>query len=887
MLRFHIILFWTFCCAFVVAQQNTITGQLIDGKSGRAIPSASIRMLSSDGKIVAFKSTDATGFFSIPFNKDRAGYSLEVNHLGYKKYHIDLPKLAEHFVISLEEQAILLEDVEVKSKPMIRRLGDTLAYDVGQFAKEEDRSIGDVIKRLPGMEVSESGRIKYQGKEISNFYIDGDDLLDDRYALGTRTIPHKMVKDIQVLNNHEHLKVLKNKRFTDQVALNLVIKEDAKMKMTAEAKVGAGLPHQYESELNNILFNKKYKMLNVLNGNNSGIDLSNELIGYNRENTLARLGTMPINNLLSSGTVAAPPLARHHYFFNNSGAINTNNLFNVKRNWQIKSNIQALYNRSHQNFSGQTDFFTPKETVSFSETQRSELDEWLAAIRLSANKNVEQKFISNTLSLEYEKENEWVTIHSNQQHIGVKRSHLIRGLSNQLEIVPELKNGKIIQFSWFTNYGSKPQSLRLEPGIFPNLMNQSLPYDATIQNLDVPNFFTRISSGYRSPTGKISQYYGVNLSVESQELSSGIEIEQRGVVSLAQLDSSTNTMAWQRGQYLGNAEYGWKNNRLETALSLPFGFQQTSYSDPTYQLDERQYRWLFLPNFSLKYRAWSEDELNFNYNFSNNFGNIQDVYRGVIIRNYRSLSQNSAQINESNTHAFAFNYRLNRTFDLFFSNVGLKYSRQHREAMLSQLISNDISQTVLLPLPNVVNTWSAELGVDKYVMPLSGTLKLGTNWSYTDFKQLFNGELLPFQNFSYGLAPQINIKLWKRIDFAYQGSLQWSLSRQRDFAELGNSIFSATQHISIPFYPVKGAVVRISGRHLYTRQSVQSDFNYFFVDAFSRYRITKWKMDLELNLSNLANIKTFQTYSISSNRQSQNNYELRGRMAILKVIFAL
>lgn len=886
-MRFYLIFIWTFCCAICFAQQGTISGRLIDGKTGRAIPSASISIKSADKKIVAFKSTDAQGAFHIPFSRDRAIHTLEVNHLGYKKYSIPLQDIAANFVISLEEQAIMLEDVEVKSKPMIRRLGDTLAYDVGQFAQEEDRSIGDVIKRLPGMEVSESGRIKYQGKEISNFYIDGDDLLDDRYALGTRTIPHRMVKDIQVLNNHEHLKVLKNKRFTDQVALNLVIKDDAKLKLTADAKIGVGFPKQYDSELNSILFNKKYKMLNVLNGNNSGIDLSNELIGYSRDNTLARLGTMPINNLLSLGTVGAPPLAKQHYFFNNSGAINTNNLFNLKRNWQLKSNIQALYNRSHQNFSGQSDFITATETVSFYETQQSELEEFLAAIRLSANKNVDKKYISNALSLEYEKENDWASIRSNEQEIGVNRQHQIRGLSNQLEYVPALANGKVIQLNWFLNYGSKPQSMYLQPGIFPHILHNGQAYQETIQRLDVPNFFTRISSGYRLPKGKISQYYGFNVSLENQQLSSSIEIDQAGLISLAALDSSINNMNWQRGQYMGNAEYGWKNKRLETSLLLPFGFQRTSYEDANYELDEAQNRWLFMPHFRLKYRAWREDELDFSYNFSNNFGNIQDVYRGVIIRNYRSLSQNTAEINESNTHTLAFNYRLNRTFDMFFSNIGLNYSRQQREAMLSQVISNDISQTILLPMPNNVHTISAQLGADKYVMPLKGTVKLKTNWAYTEFQQLFNGALLPFQNVSYGLDPQMTIKLWKRIDFAYQGSLQWSVSKQRDFPGFENSIFSATQHISIPFYPFKGAHVRISGRHLYTRQSVQRDLNYFFVDAFARYRILKWKTDVELQLSNLGNIKTFQTYSISSNQQSQNNYELRGRMAILKVIFAL
>src|SRR5690606_36744908 len=131
---------------------------------------------------------------------------------------------------------------------------------------------------------------------ITKFYIDGDDLLNDRYAIGTRTIPHLMVKDVEVLTSHEHMKVLKNKRYTDELAINLVIKEQAKLKLTGQAKLGAGFPKNYDVELNSILFNKEYKILNVLQGNNIGNDLSGDFTGFNQSSVLAQLGYLPINN---------------------------------------------------------------------------------------------------------------------------------------------------------------------------------------------------------------------------------------------------------------------------------------------------------------------------------------------------------------------------------------------------------------------------------------------------------------------------------------------------------------------------------------------------------------------------------------------------------------
>ena len=878
-----------FMCCFLLSwgQQKTIKGRVLEQDGKKPIAYASVNVKNAEHKLIAFKASDPEGYFTIQTDKLVAGCYLEINHLGYDRYQQVLGDKLQDLVISLTQRKIVLDDIAVKSKPRAQQQGDTLTYDVASFAQGEDRSIGEVIKRMPGMEVSESGQIKYQGKAISNFYIDGDDLLDDRYAIGTRTIPHKMVKDLQVLNNHEHLKVLKNKRFTDDVAINLVIKEDAKLKLTAEAKLGFGLPKLQDNELNTILFNKRYKMLNVLNSNNMGKSLRGDVIGYDQESILAKMGTSPINNLLSLGTVGNPPLAEQHYLFNNTAAINANNLFNLGNKWQVKANVQALYDKSRQHFSGATEYYLPQDTIAYFEEQFTRVRDFMSAVRINLNKNVEQRFISNSLAFVYENQRGNAMLDSHLGSLSAQHKMRISGLSNKLEYVPALKNGNIMQMVWNINYGEKPQTLALEPGVFAKLLNKGQGYGATMQDVRVPHFYTNVGAGYRLTGGRIKQYYQLGFNLESQQLQTEITLADGMAMVQPAVDSTINHMDWLRSVYRVSGEYSWKKRRLETQLTLPLAYQDTRYKDAYYAVDEVQGRILFNPNFRLKYRVAESDELNFSYGFSNNFGNIQDIYRGMVIRSYRSIAQNSVGINESSAHNMALNYRLGRPLKLLFAQLGMSYSQTARNAMLSQHISGDISQTVLLPIDNKINNFQVNAGIDKFIFPLASTVKLKSSWSYVDYNQIFNGDLLPFQNMVFTLQPELEAKVWKDFKLSYNGQFRWSTAKQKDLPSLNNRVFSLSQQVAIPVSFLKSAHARVSGRHLYTKQPFQEQINYFFVDAFVRYRHLKSKVDLELSLNNLANIKTFSTYSLSANQQNYNHYELRGRNLLMRVIFNL
>jgi hypothetical protein len=175
-------------------------------------------------------------------------------------------------------------------------------------------TIGDVLKKLPGITVASDGTISYNNKRISNLYIDGDNLLDDKYNIATTTIPHSVVEQVQVINNDQPIKVLRNKVMSDDVALNLTIKKGAKMQLLGQESIGAGIPGNYDVELNALLFKDKYKAINYLKGNNTGYDLQQELIAHNLQNYEQLIDNSIPAPLLSLGTVNDPALSRSRYW---------------------------------------------------------------------------------------------------------------------------------------------------------------------------------------------------------------------------------------------------------------------------------------------------------------------------------------------------------------------------------------------------------------------------------------------------------------------------------------------------------------------------------------------------------------------------------------------
>ena len=220
------------------SKAQTYTG-LVTDNSGDPLVSASIVAKTGDGSVVAFARAGQDGHFSLIIPQGKEAKEIEFMMIGYGKVTIPLKDYQNGQAIRMSEQAIAIKEVKVTPQ-RIREQGDTLTYSVAGFKQKQDRTIADVIAKMPGLEVLPTGTIRYQGKAINKFYIEGMDLLGGKYAMASENLSADQVKSVQVYENHQPIKALKDMQFSEQAAINLILKDDAKNMWQGVMEVATG-----------------------------------------------------------------------------------------------------------------------------------------------------------------------------------------------------------------------------------------------------------------------------------------------------------------------------------------------------------------------------------------------------------------------------------------------------------------------------------------------------------------------------------------------------------------------------------------------------------------------------------------------------------------------
>ncbi|MDE5960871.1 MAG: Plug domain-containing protein, partial [Duncaniella sp.] len=177
--------------------------------------------------ILASAFTDENGKFQMSVKSECDSLILKASSIEIAPTQITVPNRTGSYEIIVENRAVELKEVVVKSKKVYSQ-GDTINYNVGSFLSQTDQSIADVLKKMPGITVSDAGQVSYQGKPIKNLYIEGLDLMKGHYGIATNNIDPNNIATVQVLENHQDIKALKGLRPEEQASINLRLKEGVK-----------------------------------------------------------------------------------------------------------------------------------------------------------------------------------------------------------------------------------------------------------------------------------------------------------------------------------------------------------------------------------------------------------------------------------------------------------------------------------------------------------------------------------------------------------------------------------------------------------------------------------------------------------------------------------
>ena len=221
----------------IAAQAQEYTGHVADKEDGAPVAGAIVTARDSLGKPLGYTTTSASGDFVLRPRGGGTTAQLDFSTMGYRRQSI--PADAGRMLVLLTPEATGIREVTIRA-PRLSFRGDTVSYNVSRFTEAQDRSIADVLRKMPGIEVAKSGEIRYNGQPINNFYIEGLDMLDGRYGQATNNIAPQDVASVEVMENHQPIKALKDIVFSDRAAINLRLKPHAKARWTGTLRGGAG-----------------------------------------------------------------------------------------------------------------------------------------------------------------------------------------------------------------------------------------------------------------------------------------------------------------------------------------------------------------------------------------------------------------------------------------------------------------------------------------------------------------------------------------------------------------------------------------------------------------------------------------------------------------------
>ncbi|MBQ9559808.1 MAG: TonB-dependent receptor [Bacteroidaceae bacterium] len=383
--------------------QTVVEGAVTD-LLGRAVDAFVTVRPKGAGGILAYTDTDERGHYRLSFNTQADSVAVTASGMTIGNRVRLLANRSQRVDFRVSEQQMELREVTVRAEK-IRQQGDTLNYNVAAYQQQGDRVIGDVLKRMPGIEVSDNGAIKYNGKAIRKFYVEEMDLLQGRYGLATNNINAQDVATVQVMEHHQEKKMLRGKEMTDDVAINLKLKNSAKGTVAVNTMVGGGWqdpPHTlparegavgnqtltsynvfapfltgragggavlWTAEAVGMYFAKTRQNMTVYKGNNAGDDVSRELTSHYSINSIPLYPFCPTGVIMPSGS----GLSQKRTFDNRSNIVSTNHLEKLSPDKEMTFNA-AYYNDRirREGYAESNQFLSEADRLLTQETMTSE-----------------------------------------------------------------------------------------------------------------------------------------------------------------------------------------------------------------------------------------------------------------------------------------------------------------------------------------------------------------------------------------------------------------------------------------------------------------------------------------------------------------------------------
>ncbi len=833
--------------------QSVISGSV--SADGNAVEGVIVRLRVGD-KDLTYDLSDSEGTFELSFSTDESEVKVIFSHLSYEAKELSLENKSQNIEVKLKPKITEIKEITV-SAPDIRLRGDTISYQLAAFTGIDDRTLEDALKNLPGVEVASSGKISYMGKDLSNFYVEGMDLLGGRYSVATTNITPDMVATVEVMENHQPIKMMQDKMMSDAVAMNIKLKKEAKLKPTGNVEGSLGYIEDevlYRLGLTGMLFSKKFQTISTVKYGNVGKQNSSEAMVHFLDMGGGSNLAMDVLGSLGGST---PPLRDNRYLNREDGVASINTINKLTDDDELRINANYTYTNEDYGYSQISDYYVGDKRTVVEEITTPLSIVHNPSLEVKYNKNSKELYLYNTLKGSLSILDERFPTLSSGNQIGQQREALGYDITNNFRVTKSF-GARILSFTSTLSYLATPEN----SVSYSSALDDSYNY---IQNAEGKTFYTTNTLDYSFSVGRYTQLFmPLNLTYNYNNVNT----------LLSGRDTEPNNLKGGdfRASFAPRMEYKTPSGRFEMTVNAPIGYSFLDYNQATQQYNTL----LYSPSVDMKFILSPSSNIRLSGGASNSIGDATSFLVNPIQTSYRSATIASGILAESQRQSATLKYQFKLPLSYFFLNAAIGYNHTSSNLLSSQYFIGDdiISSTVLGD--NQSEGISASLSISKLFKPISTKVDLSGFYSFNSGEVIQQEVLTHYTSSYYGANLKVKTNPLKWMEFSYSGSI--SLSNTKFLSESSSTISHNHQAV-VSFVALKKLKLFARADYVNNQITTTDYVDMLLLDFGASYKFKK--IELELSINNILDTKQYAYTIFSSLDTFSYNYSLRGREIVL------
>ena len=874
-------------CTFSFSQTKTITGVVSDTINNPLESANIIALPKSEKGSLKFAIADNKGRFRLELDEN-IPYEITASYIGYKEQVLVLEansSITSHN-FKLQPTGEQLKEIVIKHeyKPIVVKK-DTLVFDVKAFTNGNERKLKEQLEKLPGVEVDKNGGVTVQGKKVTQFLVEDKSFFGGGTKLGVENIPADAVDKVEVIDHFNQVGFMKQVSDSDELAMNIKLKEDKKKFVFGDIEAGIGNEKYTLLHAGLFYYSPKLNVSFIGDANNIG------------RSTFTFQDLMRFDGGVSSFLSGRKSFTNLYSFTND----NTDVVENKSQFGALNFSVDAFKKLSISGYG----LFSKVFMASQSENNNEYLQNSTIAFenQLQNNENRSVLGIGN-IKLDYSpnKKEKWyynAQLQSSTNDFNSTINSITNLNTNTFETISTADNVSVKQYiEWHKSYNDKHTTTFVVNQAYENNRPENLwftdqPFLAGLLPLEDDTTYTinQIKKVKNNSIDALFKHYwiinnfnhlytvlGNNLGNANFQTSEKQIVTDGSVNDFATAGFGNDVDYLLNDAYVG-MEYKFKMGKWTNKPGLYFHWFQlkTQQLDGDYSLSKT----VFQPQWNSEFEFNKSESLNFNYRLENSFPEVSQVANRFTLQNYNAVFKGNALLENERYHSASLRYSKINMYRGIMLNAMASFNKKVRTTrnVIELDGINQFNTPILTDNPEMNYRFYGSMSKKIYRF----TLKLNSSLSWFNYIQVLNDVATKNDrnNQNIGVSVKTSYKKWPEISVGYTKEYsQFNGITQSDFqSDALNASFETT---FLKYWVYKFNYENLKN----TNNTNQSNF-FETANTSLHYQKKNSPFGFEFTVNNLFDIQAKNDYSFSDFVISERKTFILPRVFLFSVSYKL